>query len=80
MTINAFLLAVKVVRDMPEDMSNLDKIKRLDALDKAALNAADEIEELRDWVRDEAEHARGCSGEFGLPCKCGLDRIREIVK
>lgn len=72
MTINAFLVAVKVVRDIPEDMATLEKIKRLDALDQAALNAADEIAELRNLCRKITTRGQTVSAE-------DMERIREIV-
>lgn len=56
-----------------------------------ARNAADEIEELRDWVREVLRDRPGATGglvnHFGScrksdtgECTCKTDRIRELVK
>ena len=48
----------------------------------AARNAAPEIAELVEWVRENGRHTRHCvdrSQAFEQECTCGLDRIREIV-
>lgn len=67
--------------DEAEDRANAEFIA-------AARNAVDEVEELRDWVRDTMGHRSGCNVYFdrmtncfdeSRGCTCGLDRIREIL-
>lgn len=49
----------------------------------AARRAVDDVEKLRDWVRQYARHAKSChKSDMWQPdeCTCGLEQIRELVK